>query len=442
LKQKTLFLELNEFNASLLQTAAEKLDLPHLKRLCSLAQTSIWTEDTYESDFLEPWVQWVSVHTGVPSSVHKIKHLGDVPRLESKQIWELLSERGITSGVWGAMNASRRNANLCRFFLPDPWTASEDAFPDELNSLLDPVRYLSKNYLNRSSWTLLKKVGKLLKLLFAKGLGPTLLKETIKLPFRLFRYRFKHFVFISLADYLYTCLFLIYRKQENPDFSLLFLNSIAHLQHHHWHGQELTQNEPLTYGFKVLDKILKLLFDSLGENETFVVANALSQKNTNDEKPWILYRQMDQTSFLKTVGIRFERVESHMTHDAHIYFATEQDAQQAKKSLEGARIEGQPLFLVESYSEQPNKLFYRICFTDEVVPDVKFTIHGKDYRFFDSFKPIVQRTGKHIPEGTVFCSRSILPKRLRNHELLSTLLFGSSPKSAERSEKESADQRV
>ncbi|MDE3056031.1 MAG: hypothetical protein KGI80_05015 [Verrucomicrobiota bacterium] len=418
---KVLFLELNEFHAEVLAKGAEQLGLENLKRLCASFKSTTWTEDTYESDFLEPWVQWVSVHTGITSSGHKVKHLGDVPHLEHPQFWELLSERGVTSGIWGAMNASRGSAKECLFFVPDPWTASEDAYPEELNCLLDPIRYVSKNYLNRSSLLLLKKVKRLLGLLIANGLGKPLLRELLSLPGKIAKYGMQPFVFIALADLLSTHLFLQYRKRYNPDFSLIFLNSLAHLQHHHWHGMDFKGDEPLAYGLRNMDRILGLLFASMREGEIFCAANALSQENTNEDKPWILYRQIDQAQFLKKMKIPFIRVEPHMTHDAHIFFENEEAAKRGKTLLEGARIEGKPLFLVESYADFREKLFYRIAFTDAVPSDVTFQLGGASFRFFDLFKPIVQRTGKHIQEGTVFCSKNHLPPRMKNEELLKNL---------------------
>ena len=113
---KIIFLELIEFNDDLLRKASKDLNLKNIQKMLSLNHSTIITDDTYESDFLEPWVQWVSIHTGKPSSEHQIKHLGDVPHLGTKQIWEDLSDKGISSGIWGAMNASRNGADGCKFF--------------------------------------------------------------------------------------------------------------------------------------------------------------------------------------------------------------------------------------------------------------------------------------------------------------------------------------
>src|SRR3954471_16527262 len=73
--------ELNEFNFPLLERAANELKLTNLQALLRLPKASLWTDDTYACGLLEPWVQWVSIHTGQPASQHRIQHLGDVPDL-------------------------------------------------------------------------------------------------------------------------------------------------------------------------------------------------------------------------------------------------------------------------------------------------------------------------------------------------------------------------
>ena len=98
---KVLFVEFNEFNLELLKQYSSLWNLKHIQKLLSLNLTETYTEDTYDSDFLEPWVQWVSVHTGQPSVKHQIKHLGDVPDLGSKQLWKLCLKRGFPAVFGG-----------------------------------------------------------------------------------------------------------------------------------------------------------------------------------------------------------------------------------------------------------------------------------------------------------------------------------------------------
>lgn len=111
-----IFLEINEFNADLMAKAAEILNANNLRRLLKLKHTETTTDDKFERFGLDPWVQWVSIHTGKTSSQHGIGHLGDVPQLDHPQIWETLSKKGLRCGIWGAMNASKGTAANCEFF--------------------------------------------------------------------------------------------------------------------------------------------------------------------------------------------------------------------------------------------------------------------------------------------------------------------------------------
>ncbi|MDZ4677677.1 MAG: alkaline phosphatase family protein [Oligoflexia bacterium] len=417
-KQKRILLfELNEYNKDLLTEASKALSLKNIQKVLTYPQSTTRTSDTYDSNFLEPWVQWVSVHTGTPSSEHQIKHLGDVPHLGAPQIWEVLSQKGVTSGVWGAMNASRNNAAHCQFFLPDPWTFSEPGYPSELNKLLDFPRYLAKNYLDISKTKSTSKLFKFLSVFFSSKVTLAFLTELPKAIKNLIKYKGEHFVAISFTDYILTLVFLEYRRRYNPQFTILFLNSIAHVQHHHWHGEDYKNNERLVFCLEYIDRILGHVLKELDEDDVFIMLNGLSQMNTNKEKPWILYRQFDQGRFLETAGVEVLRVEPHMTYDAHVFFQAKEHCLKAQEILKNAKINGQALFLVESYDADPLKLFYRINFFDKVAGDAVLEINGQKFKFFELFQSIVTRTGKHIPVGTIYSNAPDLPKNMYNHEL-------------------------
>ena len=106
-----------------------------------------------------------------------------------------------------------------------------------------------------------------------------------------------------------------------------------------------------------------------------------------------------------------------MTHDAHIHFASEKGALLAKKKLDNIVVNGQKLFLVEEYPQDRTKLFYRVCFTDKLSEEARFSVGRKKFSFFQFFQPIVQRTGKHIPKGTLFSNRELFLETLQNHEV-------------------------
>lgn len=416
--KNVLIVELNEFNLDLMTATLKKHHFPFLHKAFEFPKASYKTQDRYNSGYLEPWVQWVSVHTGVPSLVHGIKHLGDVPHLNVEQCWETLSQEGITTGVWGVMNGEKRTAVNAKFFLPDPWTFSEWATPPELNNLLRLPRYLAKNYQDLSYFRIASEGFKLLKFALKSKMLKTLFKESLVLLPLLKTFGFKHFMFISCFDYLSTLLFIQYKKTYQPQCSYLFLNSLAHIEHHHWREGTEKATPEILFGLHYLDRIFEKLFDAFPD-DAIVIHNALSQMNTNHEKPWVLYRQKDPIKFLKSLAIPAKRVEQHMTHDGHIFFESPEQRDQTFELLRHATLQEKPLFHVEKNANDPCKLFYMLKFTElldlKTDRSIKFFYNQKPYRFFDYFDKIVTRTGRHIPMGTVLSNVIHFPDHIQNH---------------------------
>lgn len=414
--KQVVIVELNEFNTDLLTQAVKEHPLPALAKVLALKKSHYKTDDRYNSGYLEPWVQWVSIHSGTPSSKHHIKHLGDVPDLAFEQCWETLSHHGISTGIWGVMNGARNKAKLVNFFLPDPWTFQEQGYPKKLNHLLDLPRYISKNYQNLNPFKLLTKGLGLIHFILTSGVSLKIVRHTFKLFSDLSKLGKKHFVYISYFDYISTLLFCEYKRKYNPQCAIIFLNSLAHLQHHHWKKGPHTVTPEILHGLKAIDNIFAYLFATFPDN-AFVVHNGLSQMNTNHERAWILYRQKDPMRFLKALNVPAIAVEQHMTHDGHVFFAKQDDCQKAYVDLKAATIEGKPLFHVEFNEHDNCKLFYMLKFTDELTNEkVTFRFRGQDYLFFDHFDSIVKRTGRHIPFGTVFSDTIHFPDQIYNHD--------------------------
>lgn len=415
--RRLCWLELNEFDRELAGALAREHGLESLARVLALPHARTTTRDREETGFLEPWVQWVSIHTGSESSEHRIRHLGDVDKLALPQVWEELSRRGVSSGAWGVMNATRGDAPLCRFFLPDPWTFSEPGHPAELEDLLALPRYAARNYLALSKGRALRGLWRMLRMLAASGIGGALLRELPRLLRAVLRFGPKHFVFISFFDYASTLLFLRYKARHDPALTLLFLNSVAHAQHHYWSRGERGSTPELEFAYRYVDRCLGRLLAALDEDEALLVMNGLSQTNTNRETPWILYRPYDPDAFLFALGIDYLRNQQLMTHDSHLFLATPAAAAAASEALSSARVEGEPLFRVEPDPRDACRLFYRVDVSREVDGATRIEAQGRSLRFLEWLSPIVVRTGRHVPEGDAFCRGIALPPRLANHEV-------------------------
>jgi hypothetical protein len=422
MKPRLILFELNEFNDALLKQAIEAYRLPNLAKMVGLPHTFLATEDTYESDFLEPWVQWVSLHTGVSSKQHQIKHLGDVPDLSTPQIWEVLAERGITTGVWGVLNGSRgKRSENNLFFVPDPWTFSEQAYPSDLDGLIGLPRYLATNRANISPARVAIEAARFLRVLVEPSVRGEFLRLAPSALARTVRDRGVYAGF-CLVEYISGLLFLERWRRYQPQFGVLFLNSLAHCQHYYWESKPLEQNHKLRYCFTFIDRLVGALFAEAEASGTkLVITNALSQKNTLDEPLWCSYRPHDFAKFLKFAGMTFDSVAPLMSYDALVHFANGADTERAARILRDATVGEQKLFLVETYEDNPRKLFFRFRFTDELTTDA-CQINGKSFRFWDQFTLIATRTGKHIPKADVYSSLAGIPKKQPNHQVFDNIV--------------------
>jgi len=173
---------------------------------------------------------------------------------------------------------------------------------------------------------------------------------------------------------------------------------LAHVQHHYWKTDDGSACPQIEFAAMATDEILGKLATrckGLVGDGRVAVMNALSQSCAIEESPWILYRPTNHAALSSFLGVKSTRVEPLMTYDAHVFFATADDARAGVGILESAKIDGKRLFHVEPDEHDPLKVFYRVEMHDPVQPDAEFIFRNETARFDDHFTTIVQRTGKH-----------------------------------------------
>ena len=77
MKTKTILLGLNELNFDYLKFYISQGVLPNFKKIFEI-QPPIETVSENEYKLLEPWVQWVTIHSGKSYKEHNIFRLGDI----------------------------------------------------------------------------------------------------------------------------------------------------------------------------------------------------------------------------------------------------------------------------------------------------------------------------------------------------------------------------
>ena len=89
-----IFLELNEVNFDFVRAYAREGRLPAIAKLLDAYGFAV-TESEKSYEELEPWIQWVTAHTGKSFAEHGVFRLGDIVHHDLPQVWECLEQRGL-----------------------------------------------------------------------------------------------------------------------------------------------------------------------------------------------------------------------------------------------------------------------------------------------------------------------------------------------------------
>ena len=418
-RPKLLLIELNEFAPDFLAEMSLELGLRNIGKMLALPHAVTATADLVEHQGLDPWVQWVGVHCGRPTTVHGVRRLGETRRQTLPQIWQRLGAAGYSWGVFGVMNAPRGDAPGCDFFFPDPWSFEEDAYPKSLNDLLALPRYVSKNYLSIGPWEAFKNALKLARFfappqhwLLLTRFGAEALRSVARTGPNVH-------TFTTLLDYLSTLYFVQQRRRKRPDFSLIFLNHIAHLQHQFW-NREMPPHPEMALGLELNDAMIGLLLQDRRPDEALVIMNGLKQKNVAGEG-FHVYRQKNPQAAALAMGLEDGEVKQSMTHDAHILFSSSDKADRALAILQACTLsDGHHAFYAERAGA--TRVFYQIDFEHRVAPGTRLMVGNRTLAFDDLFELVCERTGAHVPDGDVYFDGVAIPPNLENHEIFGVVM--------------------
>jgi len=299
-RNKIVLLGLNEINFEYIKAYTEKGLLPNFKILLSKYKLVTTTSEN-EYELLEPWIQWVTVHTGKTYEEHKIFRLGDIvlqPQLE--QLWEIAEKNGLSVGAISPFNAANK-VNDAKFFVPDPWTQT----PSSGTSLLKSLSKAVSQSVNDNAQNKLQLSSALAILRALAVYVP--IKEKITYVKLLMDLKSHVGTKAVILDKLLGDTFLHNWNKYKPDFSSLFLNTGAHFQHHYMFNSDVypgPQKNPEWYCPESQDPLLKilsiydkLLGDLLALNVRLMIATGLHQKPYN--KLTYYWRLKDHGEFLK-----------------------------------------------------------------------------------------------------------------------------------------------
>jgi hypothetical protein len=418
--RRVLVLELNELSPVLMDRFIAAGALPTFRRLREESHVYL-TEAEERYPYLEPWIQWVTVHSGTPFAEHAIAHLNQGHLLSTKNVWDVFSEYHYRVLVCGSMNASY-GAGLCGTFLPDPWTTKVAPHPTALAPFFD---FIQKNVLEHSNDRVPVskfEYARFVSFMVRHGLSRKTVTATAKqLAFERVtdRGRWRR---ATILDRLQADLFSALWKREEPAFATFFSNSVAHFQHLYWRDMEpaLFASKParadrpddanaILYGYKQMDALVARMLE-LVENDTVVVfATALSQVpclKFEEIGGKSYYRPRDLALFLRILGAPAGAVASPvMAHEFTVELASEEYAVAFAKRLASVRILGR----VGMHVERRGKTVFTGCRIWETVPAetiVAIDSGGPTFRFFEVFYKVDGvKSGMHHPVGLLWIRR-------------------------------------
>lgn len=410
---RLLLLELNEVNFDIAQGYVDSNPGRYqaIEKLLQGAKIKTLAENTYEE--LEPWIQWVSVHTGLSYAEHQVYRLGDIKQCNKKQIFEQLEEAGYRIGSISAMNAENR-LRAPAYFIPDPWTnttsdtswwsrqlhaAIAQAVNDNAQASVSP-RSLLTVFLALLRFGRIKHYGQYLRLAL-RSRGASWRKALL--------------LDLLLCD-VHAALF----RKANPNFSCLFLNAGAHIQHHYFfNAKPLTSRtevsnpdwyitadkDPFEEMLSVYDVILQ---DTLNLKGTeVVVATGLSQKPYDRIK--FYYRLRDHASFLKKLGIAFNTVEPRMTRDFLITFSNSEEAALAERTLKEVLVAESNELMFKDIDNRGNSLFVTLTYPNEITKATRIIFQGQYMPIYPYVAFVAIKNGMHQGEGFAFFTPGVAP---------------------------------
>ena len=403
-----ILLELNEVNFDIVKKYIKRgYKLPAFEKI--ILDDLRHTESEKEYDHLEPWIQWPSVHIGVPYQNHNIFRLGDIINSKQEQIFEKVEKQGFTVGAVSPMNA-KNNLENPKYFIPDPWTQTktDGSFVSKaINKAVSQAvndnsssRITIKSLINLSvACFYLINPFKLFKLSFYAI-------STLNKPWR------KAILLDKLLYEMHKSLFL-YKK---PNFSILFLNACAHIQHHYFFnskviGKDSPKNpkwyldeyhDPLYEVLKSYDKKISDLLKF--KNTELIIATGLSQVPYNKTK--FYYRLRNHGNFLEALGLKFKKIFPRMTRDFLVEFYNVNDASKCYEDLSSIKLNNQ-LKLFDHIEQKGNELFITLTYPNEINKTDYFTINNKKIYIHKYVVFVAVKNGMHHSKGFVYFSEKI-----------------------------------
>jgi hypothetical protein len=414
-KRAVIVLEFNELSPILMQRFIDAGHLPRFRRLRDEAE--VWITDAGERPpFLEPWIQWITVHSGQPYAAHGVFNLDEGHRTAAPRIWDVLSDAGLESWICGSMNVAAA-PGFRGWLLPDPWTTHVPPRPDELRPYFDFIRRHVLEYTNAQVPVTSADQLRFVAFMARHGLTASTAWAIVR---QLAGERVdaqSHWRRAVLLDRLQFDLFRWHWRCARPVFSTFFLNSTAHFQHFYWRNleperfavrpdeaEQRAHEGAVLFGYRQMDRLVAETLEMADEDTTVVLCTALSQQPclTYEERGGkVIYRPRDFERLLSFAGVTApHRVAPVMAEEFHVFLDTEAAAVETERQLAAMRVGDRPALVVR---RDGPALFCGCKIHGALDHDATVSGPRGGEPFFELFYQVEGvKSGMHHPEGLLW----------------------------------------
>lgn len=394
-KKELILIELNELNFEMVLPYIKDYKLKNLEMMIKNIQT---TDAENEYELLEPWIQWLTIKTGLSAKEHRIFRLGDKNNAIHENIYEKLEKTGYSVGAISPINTPN-NCEDPRYFIPDPWSQSksDDTFLSRLTfkMLKQTVNDNAKNGIT------LKSLLTILFLVFFYS-NPKNFYKYIKYFIASRKLRWFKALFLDL---LLNDVHLKLLKKRKPNFSTIFLNGAAHIQHHYLFNSLISKKKtnpeniynPDQDAFKdVLILYNEIIGDYLKlENYDLIFITGLSQVlNKNGE---YYYRLKNHKDFLEKLNIKSDNIYPRMSRDFLVEFKSIEDCNSAFEILSSLTLREIKIF--GKIEKKDKSLFITLTYSNEIYKTDFFLHNQSKINLLENVVFSAIKNGKHSSKG-------------------------------------------
>jgi hypothetical protein len=286
--RKVLLVEINEITWTILDPLIKAGKLPTFARMVREGVRAA-PEAIERPPYLDPWISWVTLHTGVDRGVHGAAVLGQ-DDIKAKRTWDYAVEAGKTVGIFGSISAFPARP-VPGFMVPGPFSPTSDTFPRYLSPALDLNRRYTQVHLKTADNGNVLDMAKRAKDLFSLGLKPS---TCLRVAEQLAREKLDphaHWRRVALQPQINFDFFSALYERYQPDFATWHTGHCAHYMHHYWRAWDDSKfphpataeekrhyGQAVEYGYKLADELLGRFLEMAGNDTVVAVASGLGMK--------------------------------------------------------------------------------------------------------------------------------------------------------------------